>query len=453
MLKESNLHDYQFTAKQHIIDNTHSGLFLDMGLGKTVSTLTAVKYLMDNGEVKRTLIIAPKRVAENVWIDEVKEWEHLTHLKVQVITGTEKKRITALKTKADIYCISRDNVQWLTALFGGGMLPFDMLIIDESSSFKNPSSNRFKALKKVMSSIKRVVLLTGTPAPNSLRDLWAQIYLLDEGQRLGKNMKTYTDRYFRTIRMGMFNKYNLAKGSEEAIYNQIKDLCISMKKDDYLDLKKPFFNYIKLKMDTKTKKAYEEFEREQILQMYNTPQIEVATAAALSNKLLQFANGAVYDENKQFHTVHNLKLDALQEVVDEANGKPVLVAYTFKSDMARILERFPNAVVLKTGQHIEDWNAGKIDMLIMHPASGGHGLNIQKGGHIIVWFGQTWSLELYEQFNARLDRQGQKFTVIINHLMIEGTLDYDVIDGLMKKANGQNALMQAVKARKKKYIK
>lgn len=454
MLNRSHLHDYQHTAIDHIIENERCALFLDMGLGKTVSTLTAIKYLMyEDYSVGRVLIIAPKRVAENVWVNEVKEWEHLHKVRVSVITGSEKKRMQALKTPAEIYTISRDNVKWLCSLYGWSMLPFDMVVIDESSSFKNASSQRFKALKKAIENVDRVVLLTGTPAPNTLKDLWPQMFLLDQGQRLGKTMREYTERYFRTINMGQFNKYELRKGSKDMIYEQIKDIAISMKKDDYLDLKKPFFNYIKLTMDSKTKKMYEEFEREQILQLFNDDNIEVANAAALSNKLLQFANGAVYDENKKAHLMHNLKIEALQEVVDESNGKPVLVAYTFQSDMQRILEKFPNAVVLKTDQHIKDWNDGKIDMLIMHPASGGHGLNIQKGGHIIVWFGNTWSLELYEQFNARLDRQGQKETVIIHHFCVEGTLDYDVIEAIKRKAEGQNALMEAVKARKEKYLK
>lgn len=460
MLKRSNLHDYQFTAVDHIKSVPRSALFLDMGLGKTVSTLTAISDLIfRDKEVQRVLIIGPKRVAQNVWINEVKEWEHLQNIRVQVLSGTPKKRLQQLQNDAEIYTISVDLVPWLCGLYGGLMLPFDMMVIDESSSFKNPKSNRFKALKRVMPSVERVVLLTGTPAPNSLRDLWAQVYLLDGGERLGKTMKVFTDAYFRTTNLGNFNKYEIRKGSKEAIYERIKDICISMKKEDYLDLQKPFFNYIRLKMDAKTKKLYEDFEREQILimsemaQMLGDSQIEVASAAALSNKLLQFSNGAVYDENRVPHLIHDAKLDALDEVIAEANGKPVLLAYSFQSDRDRILARYPFAKVLKNDDDIAAWNRGEIPLMIMHPKSGGHGLNIQKGGHIIVWFGINWSLELYEQFNARLDRQGQKETVIINHIINEGTLDEEVLEALNRKATDQNALMKAVKARVKKYLK
>lgn len=464
MLDRENIHDYQEVGFKHIIDVPRCGLFLDMGLGKTVTTLTAANHLMyEEFEVDRVLIIAPKRVAENVWSSELKNWRHLQHLKISIITGTEKQRLEALNTKADIYTISRDNIIWLCMLFGGMKLPFNMVVIDESSSFKNPESKRFRALKKAISSVFRVVELTGTPAPNGLQDLWPQIFLLDQGARLGKTSAEYKEKYFRAETRdstGRVFKHVPRKGCHEKIYDKIKDICISMKKEDYLDLQKPVFNYVTAYMSPKVYDQYIEFEREKILELEEISEImggeghiEVATAAALTQKLLQFANGAIYDEDKNVHGIHDAKLDVLEEIVEEANGKPVLVAYSFQHDRDRILKKFPNAVVLKGsgGDIIERWNAGEIQMLIMHPASGGHGLNIQAGGHIIAWFGLNWSLELYEQFNARLDRQGQKETVIINHIVTDGTMDIEVVESLTKKARGQNALMDAVKARIKKY--
>lgn len=466
MLKRSNLHDYQEIGFKHILDVPRCGLFLDMGLGKTVTSLTAANFLMfEEFEIDRILIIGPKRVAENVWSSEVNNWEHLKHLKVSVITGTEKQRLAALNTKADIYTVSRDNIIWLCSLFGGMKLPFGMVIIDESSSFKNPKSKRFLALKRAITSVSRVVILTGTPAPNGLHDLWSQIFLIDQGQRLGKTEKEYQERYFRADtrdNTGRVFKYVPRKDCDTKIYDKIKDLCISMKKEDYLDLQKPVFNYITAYMPGPAYNQYLDFEREKILELTEISEliggeghIEVSTAAALTQKLLQFANGAVYDEDKNVHLMHDAKLDVLEEIVEEANGKPVLVAYSFQHDKDRILKRFPYATLMKGSgaKIIEDWNAGKIPMLIMHPASGGHGLNIQKGGHIIAWFGLNWSLELYEQFNARLDRQGQKDTVIINHIITEGTMDAEVVESLTKKAKGQNALMKAVKARIEKYKK
>lgn len=458
-MDESNLHGYQQQTIQHIIDNPHAGVFLDMGLGKTVSSLTAINKLMfEDLEIRKTLVIAPKRVAENVWTSEAKKWDHLKHLKIVRITGTEKQRKEALRQEGDVYMLGRDNVSWICGQYGGSMLPFDMLVIDESSSFKSPKSLRFKALKMLQPSFSRVVILTGTPAPNGLIDLWSQIYLLDRGQRLGKTITSYRDQFFRPGKRNgaIIYSYDILKGGEEAIHDNIKDICVSMKAEDYLNLPKRINNYIELDFPESLKQKYNDFEKEKVLELFTSEEgITAMNAAALSNKLLQFANGAIYDEDKEYHTVHDIKLEALEEIVENANGKPVLIAYTYKHDVERILEKLKKykPKKLDSEQDIEDWNNGRIKVMVMHPASGGHGLNLQAGGNIIVWFGQTWSLELYQQFNARLDRQGQTEAVIINHLIAKGTIDQDVINSLNNKSIKQEGLMQAVKAKIDKYLK
>lgn len=461
-LKESDLHQYQKTAVEHILTHSHGALFLEMGLGKTVSTLTAIKRLMfEEMDISNVLVIAPKRVAESVWEAECKKWEHLSDLKVVRIIGTAKQRREALSKSADIYTLGRDKVGWLCGQYGGSMLPFDMLVIDELSSFKNPKSMRFKALRGVQPSFKRVVGLTGTPAPNGLIDLWSQVYLLDRGERLEKFVTKFRDKYFRPGKRNgaIIYKYDLAEDGEELIHEQIADICMSMKAKDYLDLPGRIDNIIKINFDAELKKQYEDFEKDQVLEILESEkengEISAVNAAALSNKLLQFANGAVYDEFKEWHPVHDMKMDALKEIIEDANGKPVLVAYTYKHDLERMMESLKKYKPrkLKTEQDIEDWNAGNIQVMIMHPASGGHGLNLQSGGNIIVWFGQTWSLELEQQFNARLDRQGQKEVVVINKLVAAGTLDEDVIRAQDSKSKKQNSLMEAVKAKLEKYRK
>ena len=379
-------------------------------------------------------------------------------MKTSRIIGNPKQRYLAYKSKAQIHLISRDNIAWLCGEFGGGKLPYDMLIIDESSSFKNHKSVRFKALRRVQPCFKRVVLLTGTPAPNTLIDLWSQIYLLDRGERLGKFIGHYRKEYFKKGRSNGHIVYNYLalENSESRIYEKIGDICLSMKSEDYLDLPERIDNYIKIKFPDKIKKRYLDFERSQILELLeNEDEITAVNAAALSNKLLQFSNGAIYDQDKVVHEVHSLKLDALQEILEDANGKPVLVAWTYRSDKDRIFRRFAKykPVALKTEGHISEWNEGKIALMCMHPASGGHGLNLQYGGSTIVWFGQTWSLELYQQFNARLHRQGQEETTIVHHLVAEGTVDEDVIASLSKKDKKQAGLMEAIKARIDKYEK
>ena len=449
------LHAYQEQAVDHIFSHNKCGLFLDMGLGKTVSTLTAINRLIfEEVEVSKVLVIAPKRVAESVWKQEVAQWPHLEHLKVSVVTGNAMNRKKALQENAQIYTIGRDNVQWLCAQYGGSGLPFDMLVIDESSSFKNHASKRFKALKLVH--FNRVVLLTGTPAPNSLIDLWPQIYLLDKGERLGRTIGAFRSDFFAPGKTNGYivYKYDIKKGSDERIHEAIGDICMSMKAKDYLDLPERINNNIKLEMSNELRRMYKSFEKEKILELFESEeQITTASAAALSNKLLQFANGAVYDSEKATHEIHNLKLEALEEILENANGKPVLVAYTYKSDADRI-EQYLKAYKPKRLENDADilkWNKGEIQLLMMHPASGGHGLNLQAGGNIIVWFGQTWSLELEQQFNARLDRQGQKQRVIINKLILQGTMDEDVISAQERKEKGQSALMEAVKAKIKQY--
>ena len=459
-MNESNLHEYQHAAVQHILDNTHCALFLEMGLGKTVSALTAIKKLMfEELDIASALVIAPKRVAESVWDAECEKWEHLNDLKIVKIIGSAKQRREALRKKADIYTIGRDNVAWLCGQYGGSMLPFGMLVIDELSSFKNPKSIRFKALRNVQPSFKRVVGLTGTPAPNGLIDLWSQIYLLDRGQRLGKFLTRFREEYFKPGKRNgaIVYKYDIVGDGEKQIHEKISDICMSMKAKDYLKLPGRIENVIEIKFDEATQKKYDDFERDQVLQIFADQKedegISAVNAAALSNKLLQFANGAVYDDDKNYHIVHDLKIEALKDIVEDANGKPVLIAYSYKHDLERIMHALKKykPKQLKTDQDIKDWNAGKIQVMAMHPASGGHGLNLQAGGNILVWFGQTWSLELYQQFNARLDRQGQTETVIINKLVAVKTVDQKVIRALSSKDAKQDGLMEAVKALVNKY--
>ena len=431
-----------------------------MGLGKTVSTLTAIRRLIfEELEVRRVLVIAPKRVAENVWTAECEKWEHLGDLTVSRVIGSEQKRRAALAVDADIYVMGRDNTAWLCGQYGGTMLPFDMLIIDESSSFKNHRSLRFKALKAVQPSFDRVVILTGTPAPKGLIDLWSQLFLLDRGERLGQTIGGYRREYFTPGQSSghIVYNYNIKKNSDAQIHAAISDICISMKAEDYLELPGRVENIINIDFPPGLQKKYDDFEREQILEALESLEegeaISALSASALSIKLRQFANGAVYDENKDWHVVHDLKLDAVEEIVEEAQGNPVLIAWTFRHDMYRMRERLKKYKPreLKTEQDIKDWNDGKIAVMLMHPASGGHGLNLQSGGHIIVWFGQDWNLELYQQFNARLDRQGQESVVVLNRIVSRKTLEQDVVKSLTRKDGKQEGLMQAIKARIEKY--
>jgi len=457
MLNEDNLHGYQEEGKAHIIDNSHSALFLEMGLGKTVTTLTAINTLIfEEIEIDSVLVIAPKRVAENVWDAEQKKWSHLSKIKIAKIVGNPKQRRAALKSKAHVYMIGRDNVPWLCGQFGGSMLPFNMLVIDEASSFKNPKSVRFKALKAVQPSFSRVVLLTGTPAPNGLIDLWSQIYLLDRGQRLGKFLSNYREAYFTAgaSKGHIVYKYILKKGGDSEIHRRIKDICLSMKSEDYLSLPPLIENPVLIPFPAELQKKYDDFEREQVLDLFeDDADISALNAAALSNKLLQFANGAVYDVDKNWHVVHDLKIDAVKELIETSDG-PVLIAWTYRHDMYRLMEALKKyrPRELKTGDDIDAWNRGDINVMLMHPASGGHGLNLQAGGNTVIWFGQTWSLELLQQLNARLYRQGQLKPVIIHKLIATKTMDEDVVASQGRKTHKQEALMQAVKAKIKKYL-
>lgn len=459
MLSKSDLHSYQLYGYKHILSHPYCGLFLDMGLGKTVTTLTAIQELMYYDlEIRNCLIIAPKRVAETVWSDEIDKWEHLKMLSISKIIGTEKKRIEAIKRKADIYIISRDNVAWLCAYWGGERLPYDMLVIDELSSFKSYKSLRFKSLRKARPYFKRVVGLTGTPAPNGLIDLWPQMFLIDRGERLERTITRYREKYFREGRKNgnIVYKYELLGGSEQQIHDAIKDICVSMKGEDYLDMPDRVDNFIHLHLTPELQKQYNDFEKEHVLELANSSDISVLNAASLSNKLLQFANGAIYDENREVHEVHKLKIEALEDIIEEANGNSVLVAWSYQHDRDRIMSGLSKYKPreLKTEQDIRDWNAGKIQVLLAHPASVGHGLNLQKGGHIIVWFGLPWSLELYQQFNARLLRQGQtEASVIIHHLVMHDTHDTDVVRALSSKERKQNDLLDSIKARINKYLK
>ena len=455
-----DLHGYQVTSVAHILGNTHCALFLEMGLGKTVSTLTAIdKLIFEELDIDSVLVIAPKRVAESVWTDEIEKWGHLHRLKTSIIAGSEKQRRKALSEKAHIYMLGRDNVSWLCGQFGGSMLPFDMLVIDELSSFKNHKSIRFKSLRGVQPCFKRVVGLTGTPVPNGLIDLWSQIYLLDRGKRLGKFISHYREDYFRPDKRNgaIVYSYKLAPESEQRIYDKIGDICVSMKAKDYLELPGRIDNIIEIKLPPELQKQYDNFEKEQVLQLFpdggNGKEISAVNAAALSTKLLQFANGAVYDAEGGVHAVHDLKIEAAKEIIEDANGKPVLIAWVYKHDRDRLMEALKKykPQSLDGKKSIDDWNAGKIQVMLMHPASGGHGLNLQAGGHIIIWYGQTWSLELEQQFNARLDRQGQKEVVVINKLVSSKTIDQDVIRSQEGKRVTQDGLMEAVKARLRKY--
>lgn len=441
-------HQYQEFAIQKTIDTLAIGLFLGMGLGKTVITLTALD-LMKNlyFDADKILVIAPLRVAQDTWSRESKKWDHLQHLTISKILGTRAQREKALKVDADIYVINRENVPWLVNMVGSDW-DFDTVVIDELSSFKSSKSKRFRALRRVRPLINRIIGLTGTPAPNGLHDLWAQLYLLDQGERLGKTITGYRDRYFIPGRSNghVVYEWKQKKEAESRVYEQISDICVSMSAEDWLDLPERIERTVAIPMSPDSKAKYKKLEKDLLLE-FEDSDVTADTAAVLSNKLLQLANGAIYDENRDVQHVHDAKLDALEDLIEAANGNPILCFYTYKHDLSRIQERFPSAVKLESTEDIAKWNKGEIPLLLTHPASAGHGLNLQDGGHNVVWFGLTWSLELYQQANARLDRQGQTERVVVHHLVSEGTLDETVIQRLADKTAGQDALLDAVKAR------
>ena len=450
---KATLHPYQEYSKNFILDHPYCALLLDMGLGKTLSSLTAIDELLHTFEIiQNVLVIAPLSVAEKTWTDEIEKWDHLQHLTFSKVLGNPKQREEALFKKADVYLINRENVEWLVNYYQRNW-PFKTVIIDELSSFKSSSAKRFKALRKVRPKMERVIGLTGTPSPNSLMDLWAQMYLLDQGERLGKTITQYRNKYFAPAQKNghIVYSWQLIPGAEEAIYNKISDICVSMKAKDYLQLPPRTENIIELDLNPTSWKQYKELEREYVLELEGTD-VVASNAATLSNKLLQLSNGAVYDENGDGREIHQEKLNALERVIEDAQGQSVLVFYQYQHDLERIQARFKQAKALNVSDgDIEKWNEGKIPLLLAHPQSAGHGLNLQKGGHIIVWFGLTWSLEFYQQANARLDRQGQTQPVIIHHLVTKGTIDEQVIKALQAKEQGQSALMAAVKAKIEEY--
>ncbi|EAF6819069.1 TPA: SNF2-related protein [Listeria monocytogenes] len=442
------LHEYQNYSKNWIIDHPAAGLLLDMGLGKTLTTLMAINELKyDYLEIDSVLVIAPLKVAQKTWSDEVKKWSQLSHLTVSKVIGPEKKRVEALNAKADIYLINVEQVVWLVEHFGRKW-PFKMVVIDELSAFKNPQAKRFKALRQVRPLIRRVVGLTGTPAPNSLIDLWPQMYLLDRGERLEKHVTKYRNKYFTTRQHNGYTVYSwaLRPGAENSIFEKISDLCISMKAKDFLRLPPRTDNIIEVSMSAEETNKYKVLEKELVLTLPEG-EIVAVNAAVLSSKLLQLAGGAIYDEDKNVQHIHDRKLEALERIIEESQGEPILIFYYFKHDLERLKARFKDLRTLESDEAIDEWNSRKIPLLAVHPKSAGHGLNLQKGGHIAVWFSLTWSLEYYQQANARLARQGQESAVIVHHLVAKNTLDERVIKVLQGKENGQNALLEAVKAK------
>jgi SNF2 family DNA or RNA helicase len=442
MLSRHNLHEYQERCIQFIHNTPKCALWLEMGLGKSTTTLTAVSDLLDGLTVSRVLVVAPLRVAKSVWVQEAKKWQHLQHLTFSVCVGSERQRIAALHSTADVYVINRENVKWLVDFYKRKW-PFDCVVLDESSSFKNASSQRFKALKKVSDLIERMIQLTGTPTSNGLLDVWAQIALLDNGSRLGRSMTVYKQRFFESDYMGY--KFTPIKGAQQLIEGLISDVVVSMRAEDYLSLPERIDLQIPVELDTKTTQLYKELEQEFLLKIEDE-EITAMTAATLAGKLLQVSNGAIYtNEHGNFIELHNEKLDALEELV-EVNSEPLLVAYNFKSDLVRLKERFPFAVALdKDESTIEKWNNGEIQMLLAHPASASMGLNLQRGGSVIVWFGLNWSLELYQQFNARLHRQGQEKPVRIIHLVASSCIDEKVLQAIGNKAKTQDDLLNALR--------
>lgn len=440
-------HNYQKFATDFIINHPVSAVLLEMGLGKSVISLSAINELMlDYFDVSRTLVIAPLRVANSTWPDEIKKWDHLKHLNYSVVIGSEKERLDALKKPAHIYLINRENVDWLITKSG---IPwkFDMVVIDELSSFKSYQAKRFKSLLKVRPKLKRIVGLTGTPSSNGLMDLWAEFRLLDMGERLGRYITYYRQNFFIPDKRNqqMIFSYKPKDGAEKKIYSLISDITISMKSKDFLKMPECVMNEVIVTLSDKEQKLYDSLKQDMVLSLEEND-IDAINAAALSNKLLQMSNGAVYNDDKESLHIHDRKLDALEDLIEGANGKPVLVAYWFKHDLEKIKVRF-DVREIKSAKDISDWNEGKIPVALIHPASAGHGLNLQAGGSTLIWFGLTWSLELYQQTNARLYRQGQDSTVVIYHILTKGTIDEDVMKALKAKEKIQDALIESVKAR------
>ena len=442
-------HEYQKYTIEYIKQNPISAILLDMGLGKTVISLTAINDLMyDSFEVHKVLIIAPLRVARFSWGAEIRKWEHLKNLRYSIVVGTEKERRAALQQKADIYIINRENLPWLIE---NTYFDYDMVVVDELSSFKNHQAKRFKALMKVRPQVKRIVGLTGTPSSNGLMDLFAEFKLLDMGQRLGRFIGQYRTAYFQPDKMNgmVVYSYKTLPGAEEKIYEKISDITISMRATDHLQMPELISSQYEVELSAAERIKYELLKKDLVLPI-GDDEITAANAAALSGKLCQLANGAIYDDDNKAVRIHDRKLDALEDIIESMNGRPLLVAYWFKHDFDRIAERLSELKVpfskLDTDESIEKWNSGEIPVALIHPASAGHGLNLQSGGSTLVWFGITWSLELYQQTVARLWRQGQKHTVVIQHIITKNTIDENIMTALEKKEHTQTALIEAVKA-------
>ena len=451
-------HAYQRYCIDRLVKDPRVALFLDMGLGKTIITLSAVyhlKYAMF--AVRKVLIIAPKKVAEATWQREAAKWDGVRILRMQTVLGSQARRLRALNTPADIYIINRENVPWLVEHYRNDW-PFDMVVVDESSSFKNPRAKRFKALSYMYPHIKRAVLLTGTPSPNGIIDLWSQIYLLDRGERLGSTFSGFRNRYFTPGERSrdIIYTYDPKDGAEDVIMTAIGDIAVSMKADDYLELPAVIEDTVPVVLDAKARKAYDTMERTMVLELLQSgEQITAASAAALSNKLQQLANGAVYDEGHAFHTVHDCKLEAFMELVEQLGGKSALVFYNFQHDLARLLEALRltklRVRILRGAEDEMAWNRREVDVLLAHPASAAYGLNLQDGGNHVIWYGLNWSLELYQQANKRLHRQGQTQTVIVHHLISEGTRDEDILRAIGMKEQAQEFVLESLKARIDKY--
>ena len=450
-------HEYQRYVIDYIKKNPVAAVFLDMGLGKTSITLTALNDLLfDSFDVHRVLVVAPLRVARNTWSAEIKKWEHLHDLQYSIVVGTEKERLSALEKRADIYIINRENVQWLVEK-SGKKFDYDMVVVDELSSFKNHEAKRFRAFMKVRPKVKRIVGLTGTPSSNGLMDLFAEFRLLDMGERLGRFIGAYRANFFRPDKMNgpIVYSYKPIPGAESMIYNRISDITISMKATDYLKMPELVSSRHEVQMDDAEKQKYEEFKKDLVLEIEDG-EITAANAASLSGKLSQMANGAVYSDDLTVMQIHDRKLDALEDIIEAANGKPVLEAYWFKHDLTRITERLRKLNVtyqkLDSDESIRKWNTKELQVGLIHPASAGHGLNLQSGGSTMVWFGLTWSLELYQQTVARLWRQGQtENTVVIQHIVTAGTIDERILKALEQKDSTQSALIDAVKAEVRGY--
>lgn len=439
-------HSYQEYAIRYIETHPISALLIDMGLGKTSITLTAIcNLLFDSFEVCKVLVIAPLRVAKNTWTDEIKKWEHLSTLTYSLIVGNENERLSALNEKADIYIINRENVDWLVNK-SGYKFDFDMVVIDELSSFKNHQSKRFKSLMKVRPLVKRIVGLTGTPSSNGLMDLFAEFKILDMGKRLGYFIGQYRNTYFKPDKTNgpIVYSYKPLPNAENAIYEKISDITVSMKANEYLKMPELLTSNYVVELSNSEKNQYDEMKKSLVLEITDG-EITASNAASLSNKLCQLSNGAIYDDEQNIVEIHDRKLEALEDIIESMNGKPLLIAYWYRHDLERIKSRF-SVRETKTNEDISDWNDGKIPVALIHPASAGHGLNLQNGGSTLVWFGLTWSLELYQQTNARLYRQGQKNTVVIQHIITKGTIDEQILKALQKKNKTQADLIDAVRA-------